>query len=76
MTASDKNTLNASRQERFLKAVELLDSAHSYTRLGAVHALVALADDLVRARVGVRDPARQLAHGSVKLTHRINHHTF
>ena len=43
MTASDKNTLNASRQERFLKAVELLDSAHSYTRLGAVHALVGLA---------------------------------
>lgn len=45
MTASNKNTLNASRQERFLKAVELLDSAHSYTRLGAVHALVALADE-------------------------------
>lgn len=45
MTASDKGTLNASRQERFLKAVELLDSAHSYTRLGAVHALVALADE-------------------------------
>ena len=45
MTASDKNTLNASRQERFLKAVELLDSAHSYTRLGAVHALVGLADE-------------------------------
>ena len=45
MTPSDKNTLNASRQERFLKAVELLDSAHSYTRLGAVHALVALADE-------------------------------
>ena len=45
MTASDKNTLNASRQERFLKAVELLSSAHSYTRLGAVHALVALADE-------------------------------
>ena len=45
MTASSKNTLNASRQERFLKAVELLDSARSYTRLGAVHALVALADE-------------------------------
>ena len=45
MTASDKSTLNASRQERFLKAVELLDSAHSYTRLGAVHALVGLADE-------------------------------
>ena len=45
MTASNKNTLNASRQERFLKAVELLSSAHSYTRLGAVHALVALADE-------------------------------
>ena len=45
MTASDKNTLNASRQERFLKAVELLDSARSYTRLGAVHALVRLADE-------------------------------
>lgn len=45
MTASNKSTLNASRQERFLKAVELLSSAHSYTRLGAVHALVALADE-------------------------------
>ena len=45
MTASNKNTLNASRQERFLKAVELLSSVHSYTRLGAVHALVALADE-------------------------------
>ena len=45
MTASNKSTLNASRQERYLKAVELLDSAHSYTRLGAVHALVALADE-------------------------------
>lgn len=45
MTASDKSTLNTSRQERYLKAVELLDSAHSYTRLGAVHALVALADE-------------------------------
>ena len=45
MTASDKSTLNASRQERFLKAVELLSSVHSYTRLGAVHALVALADE-------------------------------
>ncbi|WP_311639425.1 hypothetical protein [Rothia aeria] len=45
MTASDKNTLNASRQERFLKAVELLSSARSYTRLGGVHALVALADE-------------------------------
>ena len=45
MTARDEKTLNTSRQERYLKAVELLDSAHSYTRLGAVHALVALADD-------------------------------
>ena len=45
MTASNKSTLNASRQDRYLKAVELLDSAHSYTRLGAVHALVALADE-------------------------------
>ena len=45
MTASNKSTLNASRQERFLKAVELLDSARSYTRLGGVHALVALADE-------------------------------
>ena len=45
MTASDEKTLNTSRQERYLKAVELLDSAHSYTRLGAVHALVALADE-------------------------------
>ena len=45
MTARDEKTLNTSRQERYLKAIELLDSAHSYTRLGAVHALVALADD-------------------------------
>ena len=45
MTASDKKNLNVSRQERFLKAVELLDSARSYTRLGAVHALIALADE-------------------------------
>ena len=45
MTASDEKTLNTSRQERYLKAVELLDSAHSYTRLGAVHALVALTDE-------------------------------
>lgn len=45
MTARDKSTLNASRQERYLKAVELLDSARSYTRLGAVHALVVLADE-------------------------------
>ena len=45
MTASNKSTLNASRQDRYLKAVELLDSAHSYTRLGAVHALVTLVDE-------------------------------
>ena len=45
MTARDEKTLNTSRQERYLKAVELLDSAHSYTRLGAVHALVRLADE-------------------------------
>lgn len=45
MTARDEKTLNTSRQERFLKAVELLNSAHSYTRLGGVHALVALADE-------------------------------
>ena len=45
MTAGDEKTLNTSRQERYLKAVEFLDSAHSYTRLGAVHALVALADE-------------------------------
>ena len=45
MTASDKKNLNVSRQERFLKAVELLSSVHSYTRLGAVHALIALADE-------------------------------
>ena len=45
MTTGDEKTLNTSRQERYLKAVELLDSAHSYTRLGAVHALVALADE-------------------------------
>ena len=43
MTARDEKTLNTSR--RFLKAVELLDSAHSYTRLGGVHALVGLADE-------------------------------
>lgn len=45
MTASDEKTLNTSRQERYLKAVELLDSSHPYTRLGGVHALVALADE-------------------------------
>lgn len=45
MTASNKSILNASRQDRYLKAVELLDSAHSYTRLGAVHTLVALTDE-------------------------------
>lgn len=43
MTTGDEKTLNTSR--RFLKAVELLDSANSYTRLGGVHALVALADE-------------------------------
>lgn len=45
MTTGDEKTLTTSRQERFLKAVELLDSAHSYTRLGAVHALVTLVDE-------------------------------
>ena len=45
MTTGDEKTLNTSRQERYLKAVELLDSAHSYTRLGGVHTLVALADE-------------------------------
>ena len=45
MTAREEKTLTTSRQERYLKAVEFLDSAHSYTRLGAVHALVALADE-------------------------------
>lgn len=45
MTAREEKTLTTSRQERYLKAVELLDSSHSYTRLGAVHALVALADE-------------------------------
>ena len=45
MTARDEKTLNTSRQERYLKAVEFLDSAHSYTRLGAVHTLVALTDE-------------------------------
>ena len=49
MTARDEKTLNTSRQERYLKAVELLDSAHSYTRLGGVHALVALADESLSA---------------------------
>ncbi len=45
MITGDEKTLNTSRQERYLKAVELLDSAHSYTRLGGVHALVRLADE-------------------------------
>ena len=45
MTAREEKTLTTSRQERYLKAVELLDSSHSYTRLGAVHALVGLADE-------------------------------
>lgn len=45
MTTGDEKTLTASRQDRYLKAVELLDSAHSYTRLGGVHALVALTDE-------------------------------
>ena len=45
MTTGDEKTLNTSRQERYLKAVELLDSSHSYTRLGGVHALVGLADE-------------------------------
>ena len=44
MTARDEKTLNTSRQERYLKAFELLDSAPSPTRLGAVHALVGLVD--------------------------------
>ena len=42
---NNTSTLKVSRQERYLKAVELLDSAHSYTRLGGVHALVGLADE-------------------------------
>lgn len=42
---NNTSTLKVSRQERYLKAVELLDSARSYTRLGGVHALVALADE-------------------------------
>ena len=42
---NNTSTLKISQQERYLKAVELLDSARSYTRLGAVHALVALADE-------------------------------
>lgn len=45
MTAREEKALTTSRQERYLKAVELLDSAHSYTRLSAVHALVRLADE-------------------------------
>lgn len=45
MTAREEKTLTTSRQERYLKAVELLGSAHSYTRLGGVHALVRLADE-------------------------------
>lgn len=45
MTTGDEKAPNASRQERYLKAVELLSSAHSYTRLGAVHTLVTLADE-------------------------------
>ena len=42
---NNTSTLKVSRQERYLKAVELLDSAYSYTRLGGVHALVGLADE-------------------------------
>ena len=42
---NNTSTLKISRQERYLKAVELLYSASSYTRLGAVHALIALADE-------------------------------
>ena len=42
---NNTSTLKISQQERYLKAVELLDSARSYTRLGGVHALVALADE-------------------------------
>ena len=42
---NNTSTLKTSRQERYLKAVELLDSAHSYTRLGGVHALVTLVDE-------------------------------
>ena len=42
---NNTSTLKTSRQERYLKAVELLGSAHSYTRLGGVHALVRLADE-------------------------------
>ena len=42
---NNTSTLKVSRQERFLKAVELLNSAHSYTRLGGVHALVGLTDE-------------------------------
>ena len=34
MTTEDEKALNTSRQERYLKAVELLDSAHSYTPAG------------------------------------------
>ena len=45
MTTGDEKTLNTSRQERYLKAVELLGSARSYARLGGVHALVGLADE-------------------------------
>lgn len=45
MTTGDEKAPNASRQERYLKAIELLDSSHPYTRLGAVHALVGLADE-------------------------------
>ena len=45
MNTGDEKAPNASRQERYLKAVELLDSANSYTRLGGVHALVALTDE-------------------------------
>lgn len=51
MTTGDEKAPNASRQERYLKAIELLDSSHPYTRLGAVHALVALADEYLADQV-------------------------
>ena len=42
MTTGDEKILNTSRQERYLKAVELLDSAHSYTNLQPLYFMVNL----------------------------------
>lgn len=64
MTAGDEKTLITSRQERYLKAVELLDSARSYTRLGAVHALIALADEYLTDQAYRRKKSTRRASAS------------